>query len=139
MRTHKTESNVIKVRRLAERRVNALRALDLVQECQVVERGKNPSGVSAVFWNIPTVSELKTVRERLIKEIGNSALQMIPAAKVFIWARDERYRVFTTYCPFTGEVKDAGVPKNLITSILRGNIPDSAVQHFVYAVAVSRE
>jgi hypothetical protein len=143
---------VIKFRRLAERRVYALRAFDLVRERRKTDGQqdfphKPPSlfdlleelwneGMSP-FWKIPTVSELESIREELIREISSSPLQMIPASLVFIWALDEDYRIFTTYCPFTGEIKDAGVPKDLATSVLRGNVPDSQAQHFAYAVSVT--
>jgi hypothetical protein len=44
--------------------------------------------------------------------------------------------MFTAYCPFTREIHDAGVPKNIGSSVLRGNAPDSQAKHFVYAVSV---
>jgi hypothetical protein len=136
--------------RLAERRVSALRAFELVRERRKKDGQEDfPNGPPSLgdlfvalcdeemssFWKIPSISDLESLREELIKEIANSPLQMIPAAKVLIWARDERYFVFTTYCPFTGEIKDAGVPKDLVTSVLRGNAPDSRAQHFVYAIS----
>jgi hypothetical protein len=151
MRKYEASPKIVTFCRLAERRVSALRAFELVR----LRRSKDgqedfpkhsPSlfdlleelwseGMSP-FWKIPTVAELELLREELIAEIASSSLQNIPAPYIFIWAIDERYQVFTTYCPFTGETKDAGVPKNLSMSVIRGQAPDSRDKHFVYALSV---
>lgn len=152
MRVYHAAPKVIKFRRLAERRVYALRAFDLVRELRAQDGQEDfPRGPPSLFdileelwnegmspfWKIPTIAELGSIREELINEIASSPLQMIPASQVFIWALDERHHVFTTYCPFTEEIKDAGVPKDLGTSVLRGNVPDSQAENFAYAVSVT--
>jgi hypothetical protein len=152
MRVYHAAPKVIKFRRIAERRVSALRAFDLVRGLRAKDGQEDfPRGPPSLFdlleelwnegmspfWKIPTVSELESVREELISEIASSPLQMVPASRIFIWALDEHHHVFTTYCPFTEEIKDAGVPKDLGTSVLRGNAPDSQAEHFAYAVSVT--
>lgn len=152
MHKYKTMPKEITFHRLSEHRVSALRAFDLVREHRRKDGQedfpKSPPSLfdlleelwnegMSYFWKIPTVSELESIRAELIKEIANSPLNTIPARSVLIWALDESQHVFATYCPFTGETKDAGAPKDLSTSVLRGNVPDSRDEHFAYAVSVT--
>lgn len=152
MRMYKVSPKVIRFRRLTGRRVSALHGFDLVRDLRAEEHQedfphKPPSlfelleelwneGMSP-FWKIPTVLELESIREALIKDIAHSPLCTVPREMVLIWALDEDSHMFATYCPFTRETKDAGVPKHLGTSVLRGKVPDSQAEHFVYAVSVT--
>lgn len=152
MHAYKVSPKVIQFRRLTGRRVSALAGFALVRELRAQDNqedfpNKRPSlfdlleelwneGMSH-FWKIPTIAELESIREKLIRDIAHSPLCVVPSEVLFIWALDEDTHMFTAYCPFTKEIKDAGVPKNLGASVLRGMVPDSEGEHFVYAVSVT--
>lgn len=151
-RDFRNAQKTIAWRRLSEHRVTALDASSLIMELRRKEQSneflmrRSPTIFELLemlweeelssCWKIPTVSELELIRDALAEDIQGLRFLGVSFSETFIWALDDRRRVFVGYCPLNGKTIDA-FPEYRDALVLHKRPPDSQMKYFAYAVSVT--
>jgi hypothetical protein len=88
------------------------------------------------FWRFGSLEEFMVIpTEKLIVDVAQSSLALLPKEEIFIWAIHTRSHTFVAYNLFTG-VMYRGMPEDVPFSSFSGDPPKPTDEHYVYAVSV---